>query len=152
MNARVPSRTVYLAALLLAVFAAGCGGEGVDGPSPVGLYALDREAYARALLQGEAPGQDRAETVARARQQAAQLDIQLALEADGSFVVRYRFGREEGRYRGTWRHDGGRVTLVTTHAPGGPLGTARTTVARHRPDGLWFDEGAVPRPFVLRRR
>lgn len=152
---------VLVWAVVASCLAAGCGGSVDELPSPVGMYTFDREAYARALVQ-EAPSprpqappaeveRHEAQAVAQARREAGLLHMRLALESDGSFVVRFRFGKEEGSYRGTWHREGERVTLVTTATPRGPLGTTTTTVARYRPGGLWFEAGAVPRPFVLRR-
>ena len=155
-------RPALLAAVVLSALAAGCADDEEPLPSPVGVYELDRKAYVRSLLgpEPDEPPEDeaarkarraaRAEAHARAQGEAARLDVQLALEADGSFVVRYRFGKEEGRYRGTWMLREERITLVTTDAPSGPLGTATTTTVRYGPDVLHFE--ASPRPFVLRRR
>ncbi len=122
---------------------------------------LDRAAYAQSLVQEDTAAgtqtptpesvKRRAAAVEQARREAARLHIRLALEEDGSFVVRYRFSKEEGSFRGTWVRQGERITLKTTHAPGGPLGTVNTTVVRYGPGELWFEAGAVPRPFVLRR-
>jgi hypothetical protein len=158
-RARGCALPIVLAAAVLAV---GCGDDEGRLPSPVGVYALDRVAYARDLLESDArpvagtkEGADPkagTEAAARARREAARLDIRLALEADGSFVVRFRFGKEEGSYRGAWERRDDRITLVTTDAPSGPLGTATTTVARYRSGSLWFEADAVPRPFVLRRQ
>ncbi len=141
-----------LALTLVLLGAAGCGGDDDDVGDLRGTYALDREA-----LAGQIAG-ERDLPLAQARRLAASSEIRLDLMDGGVFVVRYRYGKEEGRRRGTWRHAGRAVTLRTTHTSAGPLEQPSELVGRYVADAsgrhaLRFPASdAVPHPFVLRRR
>ncbi len=151
-----------LGVCLLFLGLAACGDDDDGLPDPAGSYAFDRAVYARALLKESVDGNGsggpstdmaaRAEALDRANREAARLDMQLVLEGDGSFVVRYRFDKERGRYSGRWTRQRERLTLVTTHAPNGRLATPETIEVRYTAKGVEFPGRTVPRPFFLRRQ
>ncbi len=153
---------LLLTLLLLTV--AACGGEEEGIGDITGEYALDREQFARQLLKERIDARTpaaRAALTPKARRAlfeqvraiAGASEIRLDLLAGGAFVVRYRFGKEEGRRRGTWTLRGTAVTLRTTHTPAGALTTPSELVGAYEAGALGFPASdAVPHPFVLRRR
>jgi len=148
----LPRTALLLTSTLALLFLAACGSDD-DGIGDLrGTYALDRAA-----LAGQIAG-ERGIPLAEARNLAASSEIRLDLLDDGAFVVRFRYGKEEGRRRGTWRHAGRNVTLRTTHTSTGPLTKPTELVGTYESDPSGRDalrfpaSDAGPHPFVLRRR
>lgn len=148
--------------LVACLLASGCGEEEVAGPQAPGIYVLDRPAYARALLEervAQAGGvasrmpsvEERGRLVAAARRAAEGVSLRLDLADDGTFVVRYDFGREKGRLLGAWARRGGRLTLRTTHDAAGPVQRGAEVKAELDEDGIHFEGWPVPHAFTLRR-
>jgi hypothetical protein len=154
---------VGLLALLALVPA--CGGTPPPAHAAVGTFRLDAEDYARRLLRDElharagkpgraAPVPDarqRAKLREACRQRARTTGLSLDLRADGRYVVRYRFGRESGRYAGSWTRAGDRLTLRTTYAPSGPVHTIPEVQATLTAEGMLFSGWPLPHDFLLRR-
>lgn len=158
MNAR------RLLLLIVLLGASSCG----DGAEPAvdlaGTWLLDREAFTRSLLterlEALAPearatlaAEKRSAWLAAARASARDADLRVDLLADGAFVVRYRFGSEQGARRGTWRQSGREVVLRTTHTASGKMAEPSEIAGRLEEGLLSFSQSeTVPHAFTLRRR
>ncbi len=70
---------------------------------------------------------------------------------DGTFVVRYHFGKEKGRLLGAWTRRGKRLTLRTTHDAAGPVQRGAEIEAAWEEGALHFEGWPVPHAFTLRR-
>jgi hypothetical protein len=145
-----------LAGLALLLLPA-CGGDPDAGGPLAGTYVLDRVDYVEREVKRATPARGPAQDLAalrreageRARAQAAAMDVQLTLATDGTYRVRYRFGKERGADRGTWTRRG--ETLLLHTAAGGGTGSAPPAIrAVHGPDGIRFSDWPVPGPFLLR--
>ena len=150
--------------LLLAVCLAptGCGGDPTPELELGGIYVLDRSAYARVLvLERIAEGdgvasrlpteEERRRLLAEARRTAESISLRLDLGSDKTFIVRYRFGKETGRFLGAWSLHGGRLSLRTTHDAAGPVKSGAQVEADVDEGGIHFKGWPVPHDFTLRR-
>ncbi|MDJ0522070.1 MAG: hypothetical protein QNJ90_08360 [Planctomycetota bacterium] len=159
------SRSFRPLALLFLLLVAACGAESdVPASELVGTWLLDRDRLARTLLAERVDALDAAARKAltaegrrslytESRKVAGESDLRLDVMEDGTFVVRYRFGREQGARKGEWRREDGRLVMRTTETATGPLARpheVRCTLA----DGLLVFPAtdAVPHAFSLRRR
>jgi len=151
--------------LLLAVglLPLGCGDRAPLPFQVAGVYVLDRRAFAEALffervaegggLAAHMPTEsERQRFLQDARQTAQGVSLRLDLSENGTFVVRYHFGRERGRLRGAWTRHGGQLTLRTTQDAAGPIQRGAQVQARVDARGLHFGGWPVPHDFTLLRQ
>ncbi len=153
-------RLAFLCLLALAA----CGTSEDDVGDLAGTYMLDRDVLAKDFLEDDLRrldsreratllADDRRTRITEARSAAAESDMRMDLTADGGFVVRYRFGAEEGSRGGTWSVKGRQITLRTTKTAEGPLSRPTVVVGQCVQGVLRFDANEdVPHPFTLRRR
>lgn len=155
-----------LAAVLLGLLLSACAdGDGVDADL-AGTYELAPGDFAKAALHrrrllgegrlAESTPSERRVVEATWKQaavdEANRTAMRLTLSADGRFVARFRFGREEGASAGTWIRQGDEVLLTTTAEKGRRLQKPYRTRALIRDETLRVEGERVPIPFTLSRK
>ena len=107
---------------LVALLLAACGGGGIEGS-----YEMDENAVRAAAMEWLSknplpPGTSREvfdkQLEEAIEAQMAERTMALELKPDGTYVLAVRMGAESTEVKGTWKREGPKLTMVTTHENG----------------------------------